>query len=87
MSISSTAIENYLWAVERYLMGRYGSTQARIDIDPLKWYVVTGRAPVQFIRLMVQKKPYLVARILHKKGESYNEIISNIKKYIGFKEV
>ncbi len=87
INISRELIDTYMWYVERYLMKQYGSTQASIEIDPLRWYIVTGRAPVQFIRLMIQKKPYLIARILHKKGESYNEIIDNIKKYIGFKEV
>lgn len=84
ISISRTLIDSYLYAVESYLMKQYGIDQARRDIDPLKWYINSGRAPVQFIGMMTQKKPYMIGRKLHQ-GGSYDDAVKRVKNYIGFK--
>ena len=80
--MSSAAIDNYLWSVERYLMQRYGSRIAELDVDPLRWYILTGRASAEFLLRLKQVKPFMVARKLHE-GGSYDEAISRIKSYLG----
>ena len=81
--ISKTVIDSALWKMECYLMDRYGITQAWRDMDPLKWYINSGRASYQFMGKMMEKKPYMIARKLHE-GGSYDDAIKRVKDYIGF---
>jgi len=84
--ISRVTIETGLWAIQRYLIDKYGIDQSRIDVEPLAWYIQTGRAPLDFIRKVLTAKPFMVARKLHE-GGSYDEVIRRVKDYIGFEEV
>ena len=81
--ISSTMIDDYLYRIESYLTQHHGSSIAYLDIDPLRWYIRTGRASTQFLGLLLQKKPYMIARKLHD-GGSTDEAVQRIKDYIGF---
>lgn len=80
--------DNYLWDIKKYLMNKYGVDQAERDIDPLAWYIKTGRASVSFLNLLYKKKPFLIARRLHSAGScgSYDDIINGIKTYIGYQK-
>lgn len=78
--MSYTQIDNFLWEVQKWLMNHYSISQAQDDIAPLRWYIGTDRAPLDFIRAMLTKKPYLIAKNLHK-GGSYDESIARLKKY------
>ena len=84
IAINAVSIETGLWAIQRYLMERHGVYQAAQDVAPLSWYINTGRAPIEFIRMVLNAKPYMVARKLHE-GGSYDEAIQRVKDYIGFK--
>ena len=84
VSISATAIDTGLWAIQRYGMRHYGTDAAAQDIAPLKWYVNTGRGSLEFLRLLLNAKPFMVARRLHE-GGSYDEAIRRVMDYIGFK--
>ena len=77
--------ENILWRIERVLRAKYGIDQADRDIDPLAWYIKTGRASMEFIKLLSDAKPFMVARRLHE-GGSYEETIQRVKKLIGYTE-
>ena len=77
-----TKAEFYLYDVLNYLMTHYGVDRAYQDIDPLQWYILTGRASVDFLNKLYQKKPYLIARRLHQ-GGSGDETIKRIKTFIG----
>lgn len=81
ISVSRTAIETGLWHIERYLMDKYGLRQAQVDMAPLKWYIGTDRAPLDFVRLVLGAKPFMVARKLHE-GGSYDEAIKRLKRYL-----
>ena len=70
-----------LWDIERYLMQKYGTDAAQSDMAPLRWYVETGRASVDFIRKLMIAKPFMVARKLHE-GGSYDEALDRVKKLI-----
>lgn len=74
-------IECGLWSIERTLLWKYGTQQAKQDMAPLSWYISTGRASVDFIRRLLYAKPFMVARKLHK-GGSYDEVIERVKQYI-----
>lgn len=51
--------------------------QANRDIAPLMWYIDTGRASTEFLRKLLDTKPYLVARRL-RKGGTYDEVVNRI---------
>ncbi len=80
--MSYTEIENYIYEVQRCLVVKYGSRRAMVDIDPLVWYVTTGRAPVSFLKALLGKSPYLVARRLHQ-GGSHQEVVYRLCKFLG----
>lgn len=79
-------IDNALWAIEKYLMSKYGVDAARRDTDPIKWYIYTGRASAEVERKLINAKPYMVGRLLHR-GGSYDEAIERVLTYIGAKNV
>ena len=83
--ISQTLIDSTLWAIRTSLWKKYGVDEAQRIIDPLLWYINTGRAPTSFLGKLVQKKPYLIGRVLAK-GGSYDEAIQRVKNYIGYRE-
>lgn len=83
--VSQTMIDNTLWAIRTSLWKKYGIDEAQRIIDPILWYINTGRATMSFLGLMVQNKPYLIGRVLAK-GGSYDEAIQRVKEYIGYKD-
>ena len=80
-SINWTNIEEYVWKIKRHLMNRYGATDAEYSIEPLRWYISTGRASADFLHRLIASRPFMIARLLHKNG-SYEEILERIKAYI-----
>ena len=85
MNVNATTIDNGLWAIQLCLMNKYGVDTARCDMEPLKWYIGTGRAPTPFIASLLDAKPWMIARMLHK-GGSYDDVLKRIKKYVGHVE-
>lgn len=81
--LSHGTIECGLWAIQRYAMHHYGIDQADRDTYPLRWYVNTGRASAEFLRLLFHAKPFMVARLLHK-GGSHDEALRRVMEYIGY---
>ena len=51
--------------------------QANRYLDPLSWYINTGRASTEFLRRLLATKPYLIARRLMK-GGTYDEVLKRI---------
>ena len=76
--MSYTRIEAFLWSIEYYLMKKYGSSVAEREMYPLKWYIITGRAPAVFLINLLMAKPYVIARVLHKGGTD-EEVIRRVK--------
>lgn len=82
--ISSTLIDNFLYAIYTYLSGQYGWRVAERDMYPLKWYINSGRATNDFLHKMVIKKPYMIGRKLHQ-GGSYEDAVNRVCSYVGYK--
>ena len=83
--VSDALIDMFLWNVRHYLERKYGSREAERMSDPLFWYVRTNRASLDFLGKLIEKKPYLIGRVLAK-GGSYDEAIQRVKNYIGYRE-
>lgn len=78
--INTTAIDEKLWQVRKYLMERYGCDKADIIIDPLVWYIGTGRASVAFLKAFLQSKTFMTARKLAK-ARTHDMAIGSLKTY------
>ena len=81
--IDRLSVDNFLWSVQRCLMLKHGTEASYAEIAPLEWYISTGRASCEFLRLLVSAKPFMLARKLHQ-GGTYEEALARIKKYIGY---
>lgn len=60
--------------------------EAEIAIEPLKWYIGTGRSSASFeraISVATQRQMTEIAKSLykHRRGD-YSEIVQNIKRYL-----
>ena len=84
MTISMNTIEDGLYEIQHYLIKKHGTDVARRDLDPLEWYINTGRASTDFLRGLFSVKPFMIGRILHK-SRTYEEAIENMKDYINAK--
>ena len=85
MNISRTAIDNILRSVEGHMMRKYGVDNAQKELSPLRWYIDTGRASTEFIRRLLNAKPFMLGRKLHSASGTYGtyeDIIRYIKRYI-----
>jgi len=83
ISVNATTIDAFLYEIERNLMNNYGVDTASREIEPLRWYIGTGRASTPCIKKMMEAKPFMLARKLHM-GGSTSEIINRILNYIGW---
>ena len=84
IDVNKTSIDCCLWAIERDLIKKHGTAQAQRDMQPLRWYVNTGRASLDFLRLLMTAKPFMVARKLHE-GGCDTDVVDRVKRYIGYK--
>ena len=82
-SISYLAVENGLFEIQIRLAHKYGWEQAEQELYPLSWYINTGRASADFLRLLLEAKPYMIARKLHE-GGTIQEAMDRIKKYLNY---
>jgi len=82
--MSDTGIETGLWHIHRCLL-KYGVDEANREMEPLEWYVWTGRASATFLKELFAAKPFMIARKLHA-GGSTDEIIRRIKKYLNWED-
>lgn len=60
-------VDEYIWKVRTYLWRKCGSTNEtdRI-IEPLVYYVRTGRASTHFLKALLKIKPFVIGRHLYK---------------------
>lgn len=79
-------IEDHVWKVYRYLIRKYGTKTAEIEVYPLRWYINTGRASTAYLRAFLSVKPYMVGRKLHD-GGSHDEALARANEYIMSKGV
>lgn len=80
--VSDTMVDNKLWEVRTYLWKRYGVDRGNIIIDPLVWYIRTGRASLGFLRAFVDAKTFMTARRLIK-ARTYDDAVYKLKVLYG----
>lgn len=78
------AVNNYIHKAVMYGAYRIGLDASYRVMDPLVWYIGTGRASYEFTARLATKKPYRVFQVLHKaSGGSYDDAIHAVKLYLG----
>ena len=84
-TINAYSIDEYLWDVLMYMWNSLTLDEASVVLDPLKYYVKTGRASTAFLHKMIQVKPYVMARYLIKiRNNSVDHAIELIKHKVGY---
>lgn len=83
VSISYWAVDDGLYQIKKALMRTKGLCldDASIIMAPLYWYVGTGRASLDFLRALLNAKPYMIARKLYEGGAD-EEVIQRIRAYL-----
>lgn len=76
-----TKAERILLKIELKLMARYGVDESYRILDPLKWYINTGRASVDFIRRLGAEEPETIAHLLEQ-GGSVEDAVNRIKAHL-----
>lgn len=78
-------IDDYIYAVQQYMVtkGMFLDDAIR-ETYALSWWISTGRAGAESISRLLQKQPFVIARVLMK-GGSIQEQVDNIKRKIGVK--
>lgn len=81
--MSYQATDNYIHKAVMYGARKIGLDASYKVMDPLAWYIGTGRASYEFTARLATKKPYRVFQVLHKCGGSYDDAIQAVKDYLG----
>lgn len=85
IQVNQTSIETCIWGIYRCLMRRYGTAVAERDIAPLRWYIISGRASTPFLKLLINAKPFMLARKCHEGGPT-ETVVKRIKNYVGYSD-
>lgn len=86
--MSYTQIDSALWAVRERIYAKTGDTaQTNKALSPLVWYISTGRAPTDFLRLLVNCTNRQFTAIANRlmKAKTDEAAINSVCSYIGFK--
>lgn len=81
--MSYDTFDNYIFTAAMYGSRTVSLDEAQRVLEPLEWYVKTGRASCDFMRKLSAKKPYCIFRVMHKTGGSYEDAIQAVKQYLG----
>lgn len=76
-----SGLEDYTHDVKMYLAKKHGIDAAEKMIDSLTWWVFTGRASIAECKMLIEKKPYAIGKILEK-GDTVANQVEAIKKKI-----
>lgn len=82
-NISYLGIDEYVWDVLMSIAKKVGMDQANIYVDPLRWYISTGRASASFLKKLIAYKPFVIGRVLMR-GGSVDEAIDAVMAKIEF---
>lgn len=85
-SINPNGIDAYLWAVEKsankiYFRNPTYPFRISAATEPLRWWVLTGRASVAHLRAMITIRPDVLARILLKET-NFDAAVNSIRSRI-----
>lgn len=78
------ALDYYIHDVWMYAAKKKGCMAADRITAPLEYWIKTGRASLAECKALIEKKPYIIGRILMEhENENYDDILDAVKKKIG----
>lgn len=86
-NISLDNIEDAMFSVRMKIAKKTSFNEADKHISPLIYYINTGRAPTDFLKLFIntgERQKATIANRLIKYSGNYEKAIDNICAYLGF---
>lgn len=90
VQVCNTSIDNFLWDMRIRVSdkGNISYSESLQCVYPLDWYVSTGRAPLEFLEILLNtstRQKNTIAKYLANNGRgSHDAIITKICKYLKF---
>lgn len=83
--VNYNTIDNTLFAIKKRLFASYSVDNATRIIEPLCWYITTGRAPTDFLCKLVNANSRQLTTISNRlaKHGSYDDAIASVRQYLG----
>lgn len=86
-TVSANNIDNVIYEIKSKMYKKHSIDDAERYISPLIYYINTGRAPTEFLRILVnlteRQKSTVANRLVKNYGNTENAIDS-ICQYVGF---
>lgn len=86
-NISATNIEYAIYDIKSKMYRKHTISEAEKFIYPLVYYISTGRAPTEFLRIIInltERQKSVIANRLIKNYTNEEKAINSICQYIGF---
>lgn len=86
-TVSANNIDNAIYEIKSKMYKKYSVDESERFISPLIYYVNTGRASTDFLRILVnlteRQKSTIANKLIKNHGNTENAI-NSICKYVGF---
>lgn len=86
--LSRTAIDNTIIDIEKKMWKKCSINTSFACIAPLTWYIDTGRATTDFLKILIntdeRQKSTIANRLIKARCGDYNKIINDICNYLGY---
>lgn len=86
-AVSSNTIEEMIYCIKSKLYKKYTIAESERYISPLVYYISTGRASTDFLRLLINLTERQKSTIANRLVKSYGNdkaVIDSICQYIGY---
>jgi len=87
-NVSLTSIDNTIWDIKSKISKKHTINESESFISPLVYYINTGRAPTEFLRIFVnlsERQKNTIANRLENNAGNTEAAINSVCQYIGFK--
>ena len=76
------ATDEYIFRVIMAGAKKHGLDNATRVVDPLLWYISTGRANYSFLAALAKCNPHLVYNVLYKAAGSHDSALIALRTYV-----
>ena len=74
---------DYIWRAIRHGTKKISLDECNSVVEPLVWYVQTGRASYDFMVALAEKAPWRVFDVLKKNSGCTEDALLALKRYLG----
>ena len=79
----TSKVDEKVWEVQMYFVNHYNATldQSSVYVNPLAWWIYTGRASAPMLKAFLNAKTFMIARRLYGPG-SHDECLKRVTDYL-----